>query len=84
MVGSWLGSSREYGTYLAISHTSNIEIPMEWSDLTRLKSKQMMSGGKTVVQYISKQIDSFWQVLGLGPVYLATEGIISLARLTES
>jgi hypothetical protein len=83
VVGSWLGSSREYGTYLAISHT-NIEIPMEWSDLTRLKSKQMMSGGKTVVQYISKQIDSFWQVLGLGSVYLATEGIISLARLTES
>jgi hypothetical protein len=31
--GAWLGSYHKYGTYLAISHT-NIEIPMEWSDLT--------------------------------------------------
>jgi hypothetical protein len=54
---------------------------MEWSDLTGLKSKQIMSGRSTVVQYISKQMDSFWQVIGPGSVYLATEGIISLARL---
>jgi hypothetical protein len=39
---------------------------------------------KLVVLGISKQIDFFQQVLGHGWVYLATEGIISLANLTES
>jgi hypothetical protein len=43
-----------------------------------------MSGQKTVVQSTSMQIDSFWLLLDLGSVYLATEGINSLARLTES
>jgi hypothetical protein len=33
---------------------------------------------------ISKQIDFFQQVLVLGWVYLAMEGIVSLAGLTES
>jgi hypothetical protein len=38
--GFWLGSYHKYGTYLAISHT-NIEIPMESSELTGLMSKQI-------------------------------------------
>jgi hypothetical protein len=41
--GSWLGSYHEYGTYLAISHT-NIEIPMEWSELTGFRLKEIMLG----------------------------------------
>jgi hypothetical protein len=57
---------------------------MEWSDLTGLRLKQIMSGQRTVVQCISMQIDYFWLVLDLGCVYLATEGIISLAPLTKS
>jgi hypothetical protein len=81
--GSWLGSYHEYGTYLAILHT-NIEISMEWSDMTGLRLKEIMSGRRTVVQRNLMQIDSFWLVLGLVWVYLATEGIISLASLTKS
>jgi hypothetical protein len=81
--GSWLGSYHKYCTYLAISHT-NVEIPIELSELTGLRLKQIMSGQKTVVQSTSMQIDSFWLLLDLGSVYLATEGINSLARLTES
>jgi hypothetical protein len=57
---------------------------MEWSDLTGLRLKEIMPGQRTVVQCISMQIDSFWLVLGLGWVYLATKGIISLACLTKS
>jgi hypothetical protein len=38
--GFWLGSYHKYGTYQAISHT-NIEIPMELSELTGLRSKQI-------------------------------------------
>jgi hypothetical protein len=41
--GSWLGSYQKYGTYLAISHT-NIETPMELSELKGLRSKQIQSG----------------------------------------
>jgi hypothetical protein len=40
-----------------------------------------MSDRRTVGQCLSNQIHSFWQVLGLGWDYLATEGIISLACL---
>jgi hypothetical protein len=40
---SWSGSYHEYGSYLAISHT-NIEIPMEWSELTGPRLKQIRSG----------------------------------------
>jgi hypothetical protein len=72
--GSWLGSYHKYGTYLVISHP-NIEIPMESSELTGLRSKQIPYGRRTVVQSTPKQIDSFWQVLGLGWVYLATEAL---------
>jgi hypothetical protein len=50
----------------------------------RIEVKQIMSGGKSVVQCTSMQIDSFWLVLDLGCIYLATEGITSLASLTES
>ena len=78
-----MGSYHKYSTYLAISHT-NIEIPMEWSELTGLRSKQIGYGQRTVVQSTPKPIDFFQQVLGLGRVYLATEGIISLASLTKS
>jgi hypothetical protein len=56
---------------------------MEWSELTALRLKQIISGWRTVVQWISKQMDSFGLVLGLGWDYLATEGIISLARLSS-
>jgi hypothetical protein len=38
--GSWLGSYHKYGTYLVISHT-NIEIPMESSELTQLRSNRL-------------------------------------------
>jgi hypothetical protein len=41
--GSWLGSYHKYGTYLATSHT-NIQIPMELSELTGLRSKQIWYG----------------------------------------
>jgi hypothetical protein len=81
--GSWLGSYHKYGTYLAISHT-NIEIPMESSELTGLRLKQIQYRWSTLVQSIPKQIDCLQQVLGLGSVYPATEGIISLASLMES
>jgi hypothetical protein len=81
--GSWLSSYHKYGTYIAISHT-NIEIPMESSELTGLRSKQIGYGGRSIVQSIPKQMDFFPQVLGLCWVYLATKGIISLATLTES
>ena len=81
--GSWLGSYHKYGTDLAISH-ANIKIPMESSELIGLKSKQIWYGGRAVVQPTQKQIDFIYQVLGLGWDYLATEGIISLASLTES
>jgi hypothetical protein len=74
--GSWFGSYHKYGTYLAISHT-NIEIPMELSELTGFRSKQIWYGGRNVLQCTPKQMDSFWHVLGLGWVYPATEGIIS-------
>jgi hypothetical protein len=57
---------------------------MEQSELTTMRIKQIMSGGRTVVQRISNQIDSAWQVLGLGCVNLAIESIISLARPTKS
>jgi hypothetical protein len=57
---------------------------MKWSDMTGLRLKQIMSGRSTVVQRNLMQIDAFWMVLGLGWVYLATEGIISLASLTKS
>jgi hypothetical protein len=57
---------------------------MEWSELTGLRLKKIISGGRTVVQCSLKQRDSFWMVLGLGWDYLATEGFISLARLTKS
>jgi hypothetical protein len=50
--GSRLG--RKYGgTYLAISHT-NIEIPMESSELTGLRSKQISYGRRSVVQSTPK------------------------------
>jgi hypothetical protein len=84
MFGSWLGSYHKYCTYLAIFYHTNIEIPMEWSQLTRSRLIQIWSGGRLVVYCISKQIDFFQQVLGLGWVYLSTEGIILLAGLTES
>jgi hypothetical protein len=81
---AWFGSYYKYGSYPAISHT-NIETPtMEWSELTGLRLKKIISGGRTVVQCSLKQRDSFWMVLGLGWDYLATEGFISLARLTKS
>jgi hypothetical protein len=54
---------------------------MESSELTGLWSKQIGYGRRTVVQSTPKEIDFFPQVLGLGWVYLATEGIISLASL---
>ena len=57
---------------------------MEQSELTGQRSNQIQSGGRNTVQYTSKQIDSFWLVLGLAWVYLATEGIISLASLMET
>jgi hypothetical protein len=57
---------------------------MEWSELTGLRLKQIMSDERTVVQCISEQRDSFWLVDDLGCVNLATEVIISLARLTKS
>jgi hypothetical protein len=57
-----------------ISYT-NIEIPMEWSQLTGFRLIQFWSGWRPVVYCISKQIDIFHQVWGLGWVYLATEGI---------
>jgi hypothetical protein len=41
--GSWLGSYQKYGSYLAISHT-NIQIPMESSELKGLRSKQIQFG----------------------------------------
>jgi hypothetical protein len=78
-----VGSYHKYGTYLAISHT-NIEIPMELSELTGLRSKQIGYGQRTIVQSTPMPIDFFQQLLGLGWVYLATQGIISLASLTES
>jgi hypothetical protein len=81
--GSWLWSYHKYRTYLAISHT-NVEIPMELSELTRLGSTQFGYGRRTVVQSTPKRVDCLQQVLGCGWVYLATEGIISLASLTES
>jgi hypothetical protein len=74
LFGSWLGSYHKYGTYLVTSHY-NIDIPMESSVLTRLRSKPIPDGLRTVVQSTPKQIDSFWQVLGLGWVYLATEAL---------
>jgi hypothetical protein len=42
---------------------------------------QIWSVGRPVVYCISKQIDFLKQVLGLGWVYLATKGFISLAHL---
>jgi hypothetical protein len=57
---------------------------MEWSQLTGFRLIQIWSGGTPVVYFISKQIDFFQDVLGLGWVYLANGGIISLAGLTES
>jgi hypothetical protein len=50
----------------------------------RIEVAQIMSRRRTVVQRTSKQIDSSGQVVGLGRVYLATKGIISLAHLTKS
>jgi hypothetical protein len=53
--------------------------------MTGLRLKQIISGGRTVLQHTSKQIYSLWLVLGLGWVYLATEDIISPAGgLTKS
>jgi hypothetical protein len=73
----------EYGIYLAISHT-NIEIPLESSELTGSRLIQIISGQRAVVPCTSKQIHSFRLVLGHGWVYLTTEGITSLAPLTKS
>jgi hypothetical protein len=73
------GSYHEYSTYLAISH-SNIEISMEWSQLTGLRLIQILFGAGPVVYCNSKHIYFLQQVLGLDWVYLATEGIISLGR----
>jgi hypothetical protein len=57
---------------------------MKSTDLTGLGSNQIGYGDTTVVQSTPKQINFFQQVLGCFWVYLATEGIISLASLTES
>jgi hypothetical protein len=57
---------------------------MESSELTGLGLKEILSHLRTVVQCTLKQIDYFQLVLGLGSVYLATEGIISGAHLTKS
>jgi hypothetical protein len=52
----------------------------------RIRLIKIWSGWRYyVVECISKHIDFFQQVLGLGWIYLATEGItISIAGLTES
>jgi hypothetical protein len=48
---------------------------MKWSELTGLRLKQILSGGKTVVQCTSNlQTHLFWLDLGLGWVFAATEG----------
>jgi hypothetical protein len=72
--GSWLGSYHKYCTYLVISHT-NIEIPMESSELTQLRSKQIQDGGGIVVQSTPTLLYFFWHVIGLGWVYPGTKAL---------